>query len=246
VGINSAIRTGGGMGSNGVGFAIPSTTFSKVMDSLIANGKVERGWLGVSTQALTPDLATSFSAETPKGALVSEVMADTPAAKAGLESGDIITEVNGRAVASSRELVNAIGGLSPGEKVKLKLVRDGDAKTLSIVLGTRPGRGELASAASESEPGSALGMSLQPMTEELAKQLGAKVRAGALVSEVEDGSPAAEAGLTAGDVIVQAGGKPVATPEDVAQAARKADAKGLLLKVRHENSTRFVVIKKNG
>ncbi|MBL9000722.1 MAG: Do family serine endopeptidase [Phycisphaerae bacterium] len=241
VGINSAIRSAGG-GNNGIGFAIPSSTFVRVMDSLIASGKVERGYLGVSTQALTADLATSLNADNPRGALVAEVVPDAPADKAGLRSGDIITAVNGRTVGSSRELVNTVGGLSPGEEAAITILRDGKPTTVTVNLGTRPTKGATAPATDPSTP--TLGLSLQKMNDDLAKQLGMKDARGVLIAEVEDGSPAAEAGLESGHVILQAGGKDVENPADVAAAAKAAkDGKGLLLKVRHQNTTRFVVVK---
>ena len=244
VGINSAIRTGGGMGSNGVGFAIPSSTFKRVMDSLIADGRVHRGWLGVSTQPLTQDLAASLSAESPKGALVSEVVDAAPAAKAGLQPGDIITEVNGRAVASPRELVNAIGGLSPGDQANLKIVRAGSTESLAVHLGTRPSKAELATGVGSANPELSFGMSLQPLTKELAEQFGVKSDSGVVISDIEPGSAAEEAGLEPGDVILEAAGKKVDSPAAVAAASRDAaKGKGLLLKVKNQAGTRFVVVK---
>jgi serine protease Do len=243
VGINSAIRSADG-GSNGIGFAIPSSTFGKVMDSLIARGKVERGWLGVSTQPLTTDLAASLNAENPQGALVADVLPDAPAAKAGLQSGDIITAVNGRSIASPRELINAVGGLAPGEPARLTLVRDGEARAMTVHLGTRPSKGQAPAAKESPENSAPMGLSLQPMNEDLAGQLGLKSAGGVLVADVEEGSPAADAGIESGDVILQAGGKDVTSPADVLAAAGRADdGKGLLLKVRHRDSTRFVVVK---
>jgi serine protease Do len=244
IGINTAIRTTSG-GSNGIGFAIPSSTVSSVSDTLIAKGHVERGWLGVSVQALTKDLAASFKAPIDSGVLVSDVMPDSPAAKAGLQSGDTITSVDDKAVKTPRELTTAIGTMAPGKEVSLHVLHEGKAKTIKVDLGTRPGAAELAAG----KPGDAglsgsMGLSVQPLTPDLAQQLGVPDQKGLAVSEVAPDSAAAKAGLQDGDVILKAGDRAVDTIEGL-RAAWDATAKdqGLLLKVRRGGTSLFLVLK---
>jgi serine protease Do len=245
IGINTAIRTASG-GSNGIGFAIPARTASGVADTLIAKGHVERGWLGVSIQPLTKDLAATFNDPEGKGALVSAVIPDSPAAKQGIQSGDVITKVNEEAITSPRELSNAIGEMAPGKKVTMDLLRDGKARTLTIDLGTRPSPAELASdKPSESGISESMGLSVQPLTTDLAKQLGVpEVEHGLAVSEVAPESAAAKAGLQEGDVILQAGKRNISSMDELRSAwsAAKKD-QGLLLKIRRGDSSLFTVLK---
>jgi serine protease Do len=246
IGINTAIRTASG-GSNGIGFAIPSSTFSGVSDMLIANGHVDRGWLGISAQPLTEDLAASFNTTTDAGVLVSDVIPDSPAAKSGLQSGDTITSVNDHAVKSPRELTTAIGTMAPGKQVTLHILREGKPDNLGR-LGTRPGAKELAGGkAAEGESSDSMGLALQPLTPELAKELNVPDQKGLVVSEVAPDSPAAKAGLQEGDVIFKAGDKPVESLESLRGAwDATAKDKGLLLKIRRGTASLFMVLKRQG
>ncbi len=243
VGINSAIRSSSG-GSIGIGFAIPSNLAMHVADSLIDDGRVARGWLGVSIQPLTSELASSFGHEDTHGALVSDVVSDTPAAKAGLEAGDIITRVDHRVVSSPRELVNTIAEHEPGERVSVTVERGGSTRTLDVTLGERPGQAELAMSAPAADAGGGtLGLRVQPMTAELAEQLGVSGTTGLIVTEVQPGSLAAEAGLRPEDIILEAGRQPVTSAAELSAAARNAD-KGLLLKISRQGRALFIVLKK--
>ncbi len=242
VGINAAIRSSSG-GSIGIGFAIPSSIALNVADSLIEHGTVQRGWLGVSIQPLTPELASSFDYEGSDGALIAQVRPDTPAAKAGLEAGDIVTRVGDRAIDSPQELMNTIARYAPGEKVTLTIAREGETRTNEVKLGERPSQPQLVSGSS-GDADSALGMQVQPLTEDLAEQLGLDAREGLIITQVEPGSPAADAGLQPEDVILEAARKPVRTAAELAQLSREHED-GLLLKVSRDARVLFLVVKHN-
>jgi serine protease Do len=241
VGINTAIRTASG-GSNGVGFAIPSSTVKPVMNALIEHGHVERGWLGVAVQPLTQDLAASVGAQDKHGVLVADVTPDTPAAKAGVKSGDVITQVNGADVATPQALINDIGALTPGGEAKLTILRDGSAKNFDITLAKRPDKMTVASTGSTPDD---LGLTLQPLNGDLRQQLSLpdRVKSGVVISEVQPDSIAAHAGLQSGDVITEIAGNPVDSPDQVSKAWSDASGKGLLLKVRRGEQARLVVLR---
>jgi len=240
VGINSAIfsRSGGNMG---IGFAIPAKIAESVRDQLLAHGKVERGFLGVTIQDLTPDLANSFDTKVHGGALVSEVSPDSPADKAGLHVGDVITGVEGQSVPNGGALRNAVGMRAPGTQVTLALLRDGKPETVKVTLGDRAtGLVEEGTANAAS-----YGLEVVPLTDELAARLGRTPGHGVVIRAVQAGSPAEAAGLEPGQVIVSANRKPVATVADFARAVR--DAKDhLLLRVLDDQGARFVVLEPSG
>ncbi len=248
VGINTAItsRTGGNLG---VGFAVPSSIFKGVLADLLDDGRMNRGWLGVSIQELTPELAQSFGAESTQGALVAGVVSGSPAERAGLEPGDIIRSVGGRAVASPQTLMNTIAAEAPGATVELALERDGAHRNVEVVLEQRPGAPGPSSdgGAAPPEATSSLGMRLEPLTPDLARQLGTKAAAGMVVVEVTPGGNAAEAGLEQGDVILEVSGKAAATPAEFEAAVRAAHAGGpgkpIRLHVQRGDALRFMVLK---
>jgi serine protease Do len=239
VGVNTAIASPSG-GSVGLAFAIPSSTVQAVVDQLEANGKVERGFLGVQIQALTPDLADGLGIKTQKGALVNSAQPSTPAAKAGLRSGDVVTSVNGEPVADARELTRKIAGLKPGTKIELGYLRDGGQRTATVELGTLPT--ETASLQREDESARnslRLGLQLAP-----AGRAGAGEEGVAVVNVDPDG-PAAQKGITEGDVILEVAGKAVSSPSDVAagiKQARDEGKKAVLMRVKSRQGTRFVAI----
>ncbi len=243
IGINAAIRSTTG-GNNGIGFAIPSNLAQHVADSLIADGKVERGWLGVAIQPLTPELSSSFGFEGTKGVLVSQVQPDTPAMKAGLESGDIVTKIDGQATDSPRQLMNVIGERAPGNRVTLTVAREGATKTVQVKLGERPGAEELAKSRTSPELGEALGLTVQPVTPELADQLGTGSASGVVVTDVAPDSAAAKAGIRPEDVILEAGRHSVSSGADLA-SRMKESKDGLLVKVMRSGRALFIVIKKS-
>lgn len=242
VGVNTAIYSPSG-GSIGIGFAIPATVARSVIDALREHGRVDRGFIGVQIQAITPELADSMQLKTNKGALVADAQPNTPAAKAGLRSGDVIIAVNGEPIDAARELSRKIAALGPEKKVEITYLRGGREAKASITLGVLPDESASArpSTGRQSEDldrpdGPRLGLRLAPG------------RGGVVVAEVEPVSPAARQGLREGDVIVEVAGKPVLRPADVADAVREArrnDRKTVLMRVRTGDSTRFVALPAN-
>jgi serine protease Do len=195
IGINSAIVAGG----SGIGFSIPSNMARKIYSELLAKGKVTRGWLGVSIQPLTPELAKSFGAKDNKGVLISDVLQDGPAAKGGLKAGDILTEFEGKKMEAPGDLQRAVGLTNPGQDTKLKVWRDQGEKTLEVKIGEAPDDREAARQFGRSL--TMLGLEVRPITPELARQLNLKTSEGVVVARVEEESAAAEAGVQRGDVI---------------------------------------------
>jgi serine protease Do len=196
VGINTAIVAGG----SGIGFAIPSNMARKIYTELQSKGRVTRGWLGVSIQPLTPELARSFNAKDTKGVLISDVMPDSPAAKAGLKPGDILVEFEGKKMEAPSDLQRAVGMAQPGQDSKMKVWRDQGERTVEIKIGEAPDEREAQQRPSRATP-SALGLDVRPITPEIAKQLNLKSSEGVIVARVEEGSTAAESGVQRGDVI---------------------------------------------
>jgi serine protease Do len=243
IGVNTAIVSPSG-GSVGIAFAIPSETVTRVVTSLKETGTVTRGYLGVNIQPITPEIADGLGLKEPRGALVSEVQPDTPAAKAGIRAGDAVLAVNGEPVKDARELSRRISLLQPGASVKLTLIRDGKERTVEASLAKLPD--QRAERPSDRNGGNArgtdlsgLGLSLAP-----APSMGAG-REGVVVTEVDPSGPAAERGLKSGDVILEAGGKPVSNPADVRDAlsaARKDGKSVILLRVKGEDGNRFVTL----
>jgi serine protease Do len=244
IGINTAIlsRTGG---NQGIGFAIPVNLARSVMESLIREGHVVRGFLGVSIQNVTPDLAQAFDMKEAKGALISEVMPDTPAAKAGLENGDIILEYNGKKVDDSRHLKLTVAQTAPGTKVPLKILRDGKTKELDVVVKELPAS-DLASGGSAVEESSSEGLKGVGVTDLDARtrqqlDLPRQVQ-GALVTEVDPESAAYEAGLREGDLIQEINRKPVRNAEDAVALTKNVKDKTILLRIWSKGGSRFLVV----
>ena len=203
IGINTAIVSSG----QGIGFAIPITMARDVMTQLIARGRVVRGWLGVVIQDLTPELAAGFGVKEDAGVLVAEVMKDSPAGAAGLKPGDVITDFNGGGVKDVTDLQKRVAAVEPGRATPMTVTRDRKTVTLSVKVGEQPSEEALADAENGSE--SVLGLTVEPLTPETARQNRLTARGGLLVTEVEPGSPGAEAGIKPGDAIVEVNRKPV-------------------------------------
>jgi serine protease Do len=239
VGINTAIVRGG----SGIGFAIPSNLAKRVASELRSSGKVTRGWLGVSLQPLTSDLATSFGVKDGKGALVSDVSADSPAARAGLKSGDVIMQFNGKNVEDPSALARAVAVAKPGESAKLTVWRERQSQTLEVKLGELPGE----RTADAAEPGGArtstasLGLTVQPLTPEIARELEVKQPVGVVVSRVEPSGPADAAGMQRGDVITEVDRKPVKSVEDFEKLTSQP-GKQVLLKLQRSGSSVYVAL----
>ena len=244
IGINTAILSQSG-GNHGIGFAIPTNLARDVMDSLVKDGKVTRGYLGIMIQDLTPALAKEFKMEDRQGALVGDVVPKGPADKGGIESGDVIVEYNGKAVKDSRHLKLAVASTAPGKTVSMKVMRDGSAKTLDVTVKELPGSDEVAKNGRPAgdEEGTLDGVGVSDLDREGRQQFdipdGVK---GALVTDVAEGSAAAEAGLKPGDVIQEINRKPVKDAEAAVQMTAKAKDQTTLVKVWSNGGTRYVVV----
>jgi serine protease Do len=211
IGINTAIVAGG----SGIGFAIPSNMARKIYTELLAKGRVTRGWLGVSIQPLSPELAKSFGAKDSKGVLISEVMPDSPAARAGLQSGDILLEFEGKKMEGPGDLQRAVGLTSPGTAAKMKVWRDQAEKSVEVKIGEAPDEREARGPArGEGRGRVALGLDVRPITPDIARQLNLRGSDGVIVARIEEGSAASEAGVQRGDVIREINRQKVRTIAD--------------------------------
>jgi serine protease Do len=217
VGINTAIVAGG----SGIGFAIPSNMARKIYTELSTKGRVTRGWLGVSIQPLTSDLANSFGAKDTKGVLVSDVVPDSPAGKAGLKPGDILLEFEGKRTEAPADLQRAVGLASPGQEAKVRVWRDGNERTLEVKIGEAPDDREAQQRGSSKGTPTVLGMEVRPVTPEVARQLNLRTSEGVIVARVDEGSPAAEAGIQRGDVIREINRQKIRTTSDYDKLTRE-------------------------
>ncbi|MEI9813392.1 MAG: DegQ family serine endoprotease [Acidobacteriota bacterium] len=227
IGINTAILSRSG-GNQGVGFAIPAKTAHNVMDQLVKHGKVSRGMLGVMIQPVTPAIAKQFGFSGSRGALVGDVTSGSPAEKAGLKAGDIITEINGSGVADYADLRVKVASMAPNTSAKLKVFRDGAAKDFTVVLGSTASEERASSdAGSSNSDGPKLGIGVEPA----GKRLGKTGQTGLVITSVEPGSAADEAGLRQGDVILEVNRKPVNEAADLQKAVAASKNESLLLYV---------------
>jgi len=245
VGINTAILSRSG-GNNGIGFAIPSNLTRMVMDQIVANGHVVRGFMGVNIQPITPALAKKFELKESKGALVSEVTPKSPAEKAGIQSGDIVLEFNGKPVSDSRHLKLAVGATAPGTEVPVKISRDGKTKELHVTLKELPGEDKLAKNDHKSvDDSDALdGVGVADLNTQYRKQFEIPNHVkGAVVTDLDPESASYQAGLREGDVVMEIDRKAVATAEDAVELSKHIKNKAsILLKVWSKGGTRFLVV----
>jgi serine protease Do len=246
IGINTAIFSPNG-GNIGIGFAIPSNQAKNVIKQLRDNGSVQRGWLGVQIQDLDDELAASVGLKSGKGALVADVVHDSPAAHAGMQTGDVITRFNGHDIDSARALSVAVADVSPSSSANVTVWRDGKSRDLSVKLGEAKGE-EVASngpAGNDGAAADALGLTLRGLTDKDKAQLGVPADVnGALVIAVEPDSAAADKGLEPGDVITRVNQKPVTSAPAAIAALKtaKKDKSNALLLVRRGDSQRFVAL----
>jgi len=243
IGVNTAIYSPSG-GSVGIGFDIPADTAKLVVAQLEKSGHVTRGWLGVQIQPVTPGIADSLGLKQTGGAMVDEPQADSPAAKAGIAAGDVITAVNGTPVKDARDLARTVGMMAPDTAIKLDVIRQGESKTVSVTLAQMPNEQQQASAdtggAQPTRGVPHLGLQVAPASE----VQGAGSR-GVVVTAVDPDGPAAEQGFEAGNVILDVGGKPVANVGEVRNALQPAQAQGkhdVLIRVKMGDATRFVAL----
>ena len=247
MGVNTAIYSPSG-GSVGIAFSIPASTVKSVVAQLKDKGSVSRGWIGVQIQPVTTDIADSLGLKKAEGALVAEPQANGPAAKAGIESGDVITAVNGETVKDARELARTIGGLAPGNAVKLNVLHKGQDKVINLTLGQLPNTVEAKASLDDADKGGVnkgtdvprLGMTVAP-----ANSVAGAGKDGVVVTEVDPKSAAAERGFKEGDVILEVAGKSVTTAGDVRDAitaARTDNKNSVLMRVKSGGSSRFVAV----
>jgi len=247
VGVNTAIYSPSG-GSVGIAFSIPAATVKSVVAQLKNNGSVSRGWIGVQIQPVTQDIADSLGMKKAEGALVAEPQASGPAAKAGIESGDVITTVNGETVKDARELARTIGGLAPGTAVKLNVLHKGQEKTIDLTLGKLPNTIEAKADNDNGDSGKLsrgtdvpkLGLTVAP-----ANSVAGAGKDGVVVTEVDPKSAAAERGFKEGDVILEVAGKGVNSAGDVREAitaAHNDNKNSVLMRVKSGGQSRFVAV----
>ena len=242
IGINTAIfsRTGGNMG---IGFAIPINVAKELLPQLRGKGKVVRGYLGVLIQKVTPEIAESLGMERGYGALVANVSKDGPAEKAGVKVGDVIVEFDGKEVKDSGDLPIIVARTAVDKKVRMKVLRDKTEVTLNVAVGELKDEEVVASAPEKGE----LGMTVQKLTPQLAENLGLDKPDGVVVTAVEPGSAADEAGIRRGDVIVEVDRKSVRGVEDYRKAiSGSRKGRGVLFLVRRGESTLFLALKPQG
>lgn len=262
IGVNSAIFSPTG-GNVGIGFAIPANTANAIVQQILSNGRVSRGWIGVSIQSLDQDLASSLGLQEARGALIGSVTPDGPAARAGFQQGDVILSYNGHQIENSRDLTQRVGATAVGANARVEILRNGRRQTLTLRPGERPSEQELASANAppnatppqpQPEEGggvaqSSLGVSVRPLTSEDRTRLSLRANEnGLVITSVEPTSDAAQKGIRAGDVIMQAGGRAIRTSAELTaavEAARRAN-RPLLLQVSNRAGRGFVAVDVGG
>ena len=239
IGINTAIFSRSG-GNIGIGFAIPVNLVKELLPQLRGKGKVTRGYLGVLIQKVTPEIAESLGMDKGRGALVANVSKDGPAEKAGIKVGDVITEFDGKEIKDSGDLPIVVARTPVDRRVRMKVLRDKKELQLTVTVGELKDEEVVASAPEKGE----LGMTVQKLTPQIAESLGLEKADGVVVSAVDPGSVADEAGIRRGDVIVEVDRKPIRSIDEYKKAvAGIRKGKGVLLLVRRGESTLFLALK---
>ena len=251
IGINTAIVSPSG-GNNGIGFAVPINMARNVLERLVSGGKVTRGYLGIVPQDVDADLAKQFNLPTQSGALVGDVMPETPAAKAGLKSGDVIVAINGKPIEDAHGLQLTVSQISPGSSVAVKIIRNGFNKTLNVTLAELPGSEIAGGNPDNTDAGPGMADALDGVTvADLEPSVREQLRVpaaihGALVSEVSNESNSADAGLQPNDLIVEINHQPVTSAEDAVRLCKAARGEHILVKIWRRNGnfagTRFLSV----
>ena len=236
VGINTAIIATG----QGIGFAIPINMAKGLIPQLKEKGKVTRGWLGVMIQKITPDLAESFGLKEAKGALVADVVKGSPADKAGLKQGDVILSVENTNIDEMNKLPRLVANLPVGKEANVKIIRNGKKKNLKITIGEFP---EEEIVAPKEQTGEELGITVQELTPDIAKQFGYIGEKGVLVTHLVKGSPADEAGIRQGDLIKEINRKPVEGLDDYMAALKTVKKGSSLLLIRRGERVSYIIVK---
>jgi serine protease Do len=255
VGINTAIFSPSG-GSVGIGFSVPSNTAKSVVAQLEKFGETRRGWLGVKIQTVTPDIAESMGMDKARGALVADVTTGSPSDKAGIDAGDVIVQFDGRPITDSKELPRVVGETEVGKEVAVKVIRDGKEVEVKVTLGRLEDGEKVVAQQDAAKPAPApstitiLGMTVSEFTPELRSKFKTDEKLeGVLVTEVAKEGPAVDKGIEAGDVILEAGGKPATSSAEVSAAIENATKDGkasvliLIAKAGKSGETRFIPLK---
>jgi serine protease Do len=238
IGINTAIVAQG----QGIGFAIPINMAKVILPDLKSKGKVTRGWLGVSVQDITEDIAKNLKLKDINGALISDIFKGDPADRAGLKTGDIIIEVNGKKIKDSHELLIMIATFHVGDKIEIKVWRDAQEKIFNVIVAERKGQPEVASSRESMEN---FGMTVQDITPEIAQYLGIASKNGVIVVDVKDGSPADEKGIQPQDIILQVNKAKISSVKDYTREMSKKSAKNnILFLVKRGKATFFVSLRR--
>jgi serine protease Do len=247
IGVNTAIFSPNG-GNVGIGFAIPATIAKSVIDELKENGKIERGWLGVVIQPVTEDIAASLGLSESKGTLIADVMPNSPAAKAGIKPGDILTHFNGEELTRDKQLPWLVANMEANQEVKVDIVRQGEPRTLDVTIAATPNE-EVSIAQADNEKDQStgkLGLALAPITPDVRQRFQlAEETQGVVIVAVRPGSPAEAQGLQVGDVISMVGQTRVQTPQEVVdkvQEASKAEREAVLLRVARGGQEQFITL----
>jgi serine protease Do len=245
VGINAAIISG----ANTIGFAIPIAVVKQILPQLKEKGHVTRGFLGVQPQAITADMVDQLGLKSSRGALIADVVKESPADQGGLKPGDVVVALNGKPISDNNQLTRDVGVIPPGQTVKLDVIRDAKERSLQVKLAPRPDETEsggrsLSQGSGEKELGDLLGLSVEDLTPQMARRAqvdpGTK---GAVVTDVAPDSPAAEAGLEPGDVVLEVKHQPLASAADYRKAVnglKKGDT--ALLRVRRGPATQYLTL----
>ncbi|MEN6318545.1 MAG: Do family serine endopeptidase [Syntrophaceae bacterium] len=238
VGINAAIVAQ----AHGIGFAIPINAAKSILDDLKTKGSVTRGWLGVSVQDITEDIAGNLKLKNGKGALVGHVFKGDPADVAGIKTGDIIIEIAGKKIQDTHELLRIVATLKVGEKTRVRVVREGKEKMFEVIIGERKGEKEIAS---KGKTGVHYGMTVQEITPEIAQHLGISEKSGVIITQVQEGSPADDAGLKTQDIIVQINKVKILSMKDfLTEINKEPQGTTILLLVKRGEISLFVTLKK--
>lgn len=242
VGVNTAIFTKSG-GYQGIGFSVPINMARNIMDQLIDNGKVARGWLGILLQDITNDLSKALDLKDNKGALVAQVTEGSPADKAGLKRGDVIVTYGSKKIKNADHLKNEVGLTLPNSNVTLGIIRDGKSKNFTVKLGSRP-TDQFADAGT-TQSGNSLGVIVQNITPDLAKQYGYKrYKGGVIITSIAPNTPAANAGLRPGHLILEINRQPIDDISTFERLISKTDIRqGVLLLVGTQNGAQYIIIK---
>jgi serine protease Do len=243
IGINTAIISGGGGGNQGIGFAIPVNMARNVMDQIVEHGKVTRGYLGVTIQAVDPEMAKAFGLSHGGGALIGDVSPDSPAAKAGIERGDIVLELDGQAVNGPDDLSVRISEMAPDAVAHLKVFRNGQTRDMDVTLGEYPEKGQASQPGGGASATALKGLQVQNLTPDLARQLGVPPSTmGVVVTDIDPSSAAAAAGIQRGDVVQEVNHRPVRNIDQYQQALAGTGNQPVLLLINRAGVTHFVVV----